>query len=50
MDQFDAEGQAKDSEPGGEPPVEFYPAEAPVPLLGPFGIVLALATFFYFFL
>jgi hypothetical protein len=39
-------------EPDLEPekPVEFYPPVPAAPILGPAGLVLALATFFYFFL
>jgi hypothetical protein len=33
-----------------EDAVEFYPPVPATPLLGPAGIVLALATFFFFFL
>jgi hypothetical protein len=38
------------TEPEADGPVEFYPPVPVAPLLGPVGIVLALATFFYFFL
>lgn len=31
-------------------PVIFYDPDPPAPLLGRFGIVLAIATFFYFFI
>jgi hypothetical protein len=39
-----------DREPEIEDPVEFYPPVPTAPLLGPLGVILTLATFFYFFL
>lgn len=39
-----------DQEPDLEGPVEFYPPVQPAPLLGPLGLILTLATFFYFVL
>jgi hypothetical protein len=36
-------------EPESEDTVEFYPPVPAAPLLGPAGVILVLATFFYFF-
>lgn len=37
-------------EPEADDPVEFYPPVPAAPILGPAGLILVLATFFYFFL
>jgi hypothetical protein len=40
----------REIEPETDEPVEFYPPVPAAPLLGPLGVILTLATFFYFFL